>query len=65
MEPFLTKNTKNRTKRKVNGTIGKITNGDGKIKVRAIVLERNGTFSKKSERSPALMETFVVSKFDS
>ena len=65
MEPFLTKNTKNRTKQNVYGTIGKITNEDGTIKFRAIVLERNGTFSKKSERAPALMETFVVSKFDS
>ena len=60
MEPFLTKNTKNRTERNVYGTIGKIMNKDG-----TIVLERNGTFSKKSERAPALMETFVVSKFDS
>ena len=61
MEQFLTKNTKNgkeqdgpfttiRTPRRMDVTIVKRTNEDGTIKLKAIVLERDGMILKKLER---------------
>ena len=51
MDRSLTKNTKNETKRNVDGTIGKITKENGTTQVKALVLEQNRTISKKSERA--------------
>ena len=56
MDRSLTKNTKNETKRNVDGTIGKITKENGTILLEALVLEQNRTISKKSERAQAYLK---------